>query len=107
MNAHLLASIAVISAVTIALRATGFLVLTRFTDTPVLRVLGTLMPPGVMAVLVVYSISSVDFSQASHAAPVVLGIGATAAIHHWRRNPFLSILAGTAAYVVLLRLLGS
>lgn len=107
MNAHILASIAVISAVTIALRAAPFLVLNRFTDTPVLRLLGTVMPPGVMAVLVVYSVSSVDFSQASHAAPVVLGIGATAAIHHWRRNPLLSILAGTATYVLLLRLLGA
>ena len=35
----------------------------------------------------------------------LLGVGATALAHKWKHNTFLSILAGTAVYMVLLRVL--
>ena len=59
----------------------------------------------IMAVLVVYCLKSVPDAWYPGGVCQLLGVGATALAHKWKHNTFLSILAGTAVYMVLLRVL--
>ncbi|WP_127128136.1 branched-chain amino acid transporter permease [Georgenia sp. SYP-B2076] len=103
--AQTLLTLLVIFAVTYALRLAPFLALRRVRESPVVAYLGRTMPLGVMAVLVIYTLSAVDLTAAPHGLPEAAGILVTAGLHLWRRNAMLSIVAGTAAYMAALALL--
>ncbi|MFJ8310471.1 MULTISPECIES: branched-chain amino acid transporter permease [unclassified Streptomyces] len=106
MNTYLVEAVAVMGAVTLGLRAAPFVVLQRLADSPVMRTLGVLMPPGVMVILVLYSVTTMQVTGVSGYLPAVCGIAVTAAAYHWKRNALLGIVAGTAAYMALLHFLG-
>ena len=65
--------------------------------------LGKLLPPAMMGLLVVYSLRSTDLLGGSHGIPEAIAVAVTAGLHLWRRNTLLSILAGTAVYMVLVQ----
>lgn len=66
--------------------------------------LGRLLPPAMMGLLVVYSLRSIDLLGGSHGIPEAIAVAVTAGLHLWRRNTLLSILAGTACYMLLVQL---
>ena len=66
--------------------------------------LGRLLPPAMMGLLVVYSLRSVDILSGSHGLPEAIAVAATALLHLWKRNTLVSILAGTAGYMLLVQL---
>ncbi|MGW7413196.1 branched-chain amino acid transporter permease [Streptomyces sp. NPDC054863] len=103
---YLMGAVAVMAAVTFAVRAAPFVLLQRVTDSQVMRALGTLMPPGVMVILVLYSVSSTEAEVLFDHLPAVGGIAVTAAVYHWKRNALLAIVAGTGIHMALLRLVG-
>jgi branched-subunit amino acid transport protein AzlD len=103
--AHILLTLLVIFAVTYALRLAPFLALRRVRDSALVTFLGRTMPLGVMAILVVYTLSSVDVTAAPHGLPEAAGVVVTAALHLWRRNALLSIVGGTGTYMAALALL--
>lgn len=100
---HAAVLIAVMSAVTIFLRALPFLVFSgrRIPDT--IRYLGDVLPPAVMGMLVVYCLRSVSIVQYPHGLPEFISCLLVAGLQVWRRNSLLSILAGTIAYMIFLR----
>ncbi|KAE8763687.1 branched-chain amino acid transporter permease [Georgenia thermotolerans] len=102
---HILLTLLVIFAVTYALRLAPFLALRRVRDSALVSFLGRTMPLGVMAILVVYTLSSVDLTAAPHGLPELAGVVVTAALHLWRRNALLSIVGGTGTYMAVLALL--
>ena len=63
------------------------------------------MPLGVMIVLVAYTLDGVGADPATW-APAAAGIASTAALHLWRRTIGLSLIGGTAVYVVASLALG-
>ena len=67
--------------------------------------LGHALPSAIMAVLVVYCLKSMPDAWYPGGVCQLLGVGVTALAHTWKHNTFLSILAGTAVYMVLLRVL--
>ena len=69
-----------------------------------LQELCTLLPPAMMGLLVVYSLRSIDLMGGSHGIPEAIAVAVTAGLHLWRRNTLLSILAGTACYMLLVQL---
>ena len=69
----------------------------------VIEDLGRLLPPAMMGLLVVYSLRSVDILSGSHGLPEAIAVAVTARLHLWRRSTLLSILAGTAVYMVLVQ----
>ena len=95
-----------VSIVTVLLRALPFSFLRLLKDSPVIQFLGATMPVGVMTVLVIYTLSSIaqDSSLPHGLAAALIASSLTLGLHIWRRRAGLSILAGTACYMVLVNL---
>ena len=67
--------------------------------------LGRVLPPAVMAVLVVYCLRSVNILTGTHGLPERLACLAVIVLHVWRRSTLLSITAGTALYMFLIQVI--
>lgn len=95
-----------VAIVTVALRALPFSFLRLLKGSPFIDFLGATMPVGVMTVLVIYTFASIaQDTDIPHGLPAALLAGAvTLALHAWRRRAGLSILVGTALYMVLVNL---
>ena len=92
--------------VTLGLRAAPFLLGRGGKGLPEwVRRLGKLLPPAIMAVLVVYCLKDGITTPAENAGPLLLGSLLTAGSYAWKRSTLLSILLGTGAYMLALRLL--
>ena len=65
--------------------------------------LGQILPPAIMATLVVYCLKGADLFSASHGIPEFVSVAVTALLHVWKRNVLLSIAAGTACYMFLVQ----
>ena len=65
--------------------------------------LGQILPPAIMATLVVYCLKVADLFSASHGIPEFVSVAVTALLHVWKRNVLLSIAAGTACYMFLVQ----
>lgn len=97
--------IAVIAAVTVLLRFAPFLILGKLKKTPpFLAYLGRVLPYATMGMLVVYCLRGVSLAVSPHGLPELLACLAVVLLHVWRRNTLLSILGGTALYMVLVQL---
>ncbi|WIM70957.1 branched-chain amino acid transporter permease [Corynebacterium suedekumii] len=92
-----------IAVITVALRWLPFAFVRALKGNQFFALLGLMMPVGVMAVLVVYTL----FGQASApgGVPAALsGVAVTLGLHAWKRDSGLSILGGTVAYMALVNL---
>ena len=94
--------VAVVSLVTVALRAAPFLI---FGDKPpkTVRRLGTVLPYAVMGMLIVYCLKDVSLTQAPHGLPELIAGSVVIALHLWKKNTLLSVLVGTAVYMLLVQ----
>lgn len=131
-SGYVLASLLVMGAVTVALRWAPFAFIRVLRGSELVRLLGVTMPVGVMVALVAYTlvdrmglVGGGDAAAGSGeggggtgffdavvangdpggwwAAPLALAV--TVGLHLWRRNSALSILAGTALYVLLVNVI--
>ena len=100
-DAYILGACLAASAVTVGLRLLPFLVIGPLRTSGVVRFLGVHMPAGVMVVLVAYTVRDVPLRPWPHGLPEACAIAATAAVHLWRANAVVSIVAGTACYIAL------
>ena len=94
-----LAIVLVACACTVLTRALPFVLFGRSGS------LGRVLPPAVMAILVVYCLRSTGFAAAADFAPQLAAVAVVVLLHLWRRSTLLSIAGGTAVYMILLRLL--
>ena len=72
---------------------------------PWLDRLSRALPPAIMAVLVIYCLKSVPDEWYPGGLCQLLAVAVTALVHKWKHNTFLSIIAGTAVYILLIRIL--
>lgn len=99
---HSLALILIMAALTAALRFLPFVMFSKGTPKAIVY-LGNLLPNAIMAMLVVYCLKNVSFTASSHGIPEALAVFLVAVLHKWKHNMLLSILGGTAAYMVLVQ----
>ena len=108
MRLNFIQSLVIISMVALATqitRWTPFLVFSGGRRLPkVVEDLGRLLPPAMMGLLVVYSLRNTQLLTGSHGLPEAIAVAVTAVLHLWRRSTLLSILAGTAVYMLLVQL---
>lgn len=98
-------AVAVMALVTYLIRLAPFVLFRKGKTTPRwVAYIGSVLPPAVMGMLIVYSLKSVHIGVVDELLPVVFAVGATIALHLWRRNNLISILSGTVIYMVLIQL---
>ena len=104
MNPKVYAALLILTmgAVTQLLRVLPFAVFSKGTPRPVLY-LGRVLPAATMAMLVVYCLKNVSFGGPGSWAPEALAVGLVVALHKWKHNTLLSIVGGTAAYMLLVQ----
>ena len=91
--------------VTLALRAMPFLFFGGKAGVPgKIASLGKLLPPAIMAALVVYCLKSVPYGTFADGAKQLLAGAVVVIVHLAKRNTLVSIAVGTAVYMLLIRL---
>ena len=103
---YLIGMLAVAGVLSFLLRAAPFLLFGRGKEPPaVVRYLGRMLAPAVIAMLVVYCfvgyVKGGCLSSPLHGVAELSAAALTVGLHLWRRNPLLSIAAGTALYMAL------
>lgn len=105
-----IAAIAVMSVVTFLTRALPFLLFDRGGTPPkVVLYLGRVLPPAVIAMLIIYCLRNMSFGWGSTLAafagwaPQVISAAVVVALHLWKHNNLLSIFGGTILYMVLVQ----
>ena len=105
MNTHAFLIVLICAGVTLALRALPFLCFGGKDGVPRwLTSLGNMLPPAIMAALVVYCLKGVPFGTFADGAYQLIAAIVVIGVHLLRRNTLLSIAAGTAAYMLLIRI---
>ncbi len=102
--ARSLAIIATCAACTQLERALPFLIFGRRSVPKVVSYLGRILPMAVMAALVVYCLRDTSFTAAAGFMPQLAAVAVTAGLHLWKRSTLLSIVGGTACYMLLVQL---
>lgn len=102
---YVLGAIAAMAAVTILCRATPFLFFARRRPPAVVDYLQKYIPPMIMTILVLGSYKATSFALPRDWVPGIAAGLAVALLHLWRRNTLLSIFAGTALYMLLMRVM--
>lgn len=71
----------------------------------VIRYLGTVLPPAVIGMLVIYCLKNVSLLSAPFGIPELIAVAVVIALHVWKRNNLLSIGAGTVLYMFLIQVI--
>ena len=95
--------VAVMSVVTILLRAAPFLIFKNKAPAYVMY-LGQVLPAAIIGMLVIYCLKDTELLSAPFGAPELIASLLVVGLHAWKRNILLSILAGTIAYMFLTQL---
>ena len=104
-NTQAMVLILTMTAVTMATRFLPFLLLGDKRQTPpFVAYLGKVLPYAIMGMLVVYCLKGVSVIRISSVVPAALGVGITAGLHLWKHNTLLSIVGGTAVYMILVQM---
>ena len=99
-----LASIAVMAAVTFLTRALPFLLFDRGDHPPkAVLYLGKVLPPAIIAMLIVYCLRGMTFSAPEGWVPSVLAGLVAVLLHLWKGNDLLSIFGATGLYMLLVQ----
>lgn len=97
--------VAIMSLVTILLRFLPFLIWSGKRRTPkYILYLGNVLPPAIIGMLVVYCLKDISFATAPFGVPELLAAAGVVGLQVWRRSSLVSILGGTAFYMVLVQL---
>lgn len=105
MNTHAIVMVAVIALVTVALRAVPFLLFGKSREIPAwVQYFSRVLPFAVMGMLVVYCLRGITPLTAPHGIPECIACAVVIGLHCWKRNTLLSIVGGTACYMVLVQL---
>ena len=95
--------VAVMSAVTVLRRALPFLVFRKKVPAYV-SYLGRVLPPAIIGMLVIYCLKDTTVTAAPFGAPELIAGALVVILQAWKRNALLSILSGTAVYMLLIQL---
>lgn len=105
-NAYAIIAIGIMAGVTFLLRTMPFLIFSKGETPGYIDFLGKVLPYAIMGMLVVYCLKDISFANAPFGIPEVLAVAVVTVLHLWKRNTLLSIVGGTACYMLLIRLFG-
>ncbi len=97
--------IAVVALVTWALRAFPFALFGSRPLPGIILYLGKVLPPAIMTILVFYCLRDTSFTVSPYGAPELIACAIVVILQIIRKNMYLSIVAGTACYMILVHVL--
>lgn len=103
-NTHTALIIAVTSLVTILIRFLPFVIFSGKRKTPpFITYLGKVLPYAIMGMLVVFCLKGVSVTSAPYGIPELIATVTVVILHIIKRNTLLSIIGGTAVYMILVQ----
>ena len=72
---------------------------------PLIRYLGNVLPYAMMGLLVVYCLRNTAVLSFPYGIPELIAVSAVVGLHCWKRNNLISILGGTALYMLLIQVI--
>ena len=103
-DAQALTSIAVMAVVTYLTPALPFLLFDRGDHPPKLILyLGRVLPPAIIAMLIIYCLKGISFAAPAGWAPLLLAGLTAVLLHIWKSNDLISIFGSTVLYMVLIQ----
>lgn len=101
---HSILIVAVVAIVTIALRFLPFFIFGGKRKTPeVILYLGKVLPYAIMGMLVIYCLRSIPTGSIKAGAAQLIACVTVVLLHLWKRNTLISIIGGTAVYMILVQ----
>ena len=98
---YALGVLAAMAVVTFGLRALPFLAARWLQDHPLVQRLGRFLPLAIMTLLLLHTLVGSARQNPSGPWAELAAVATVVALQWWRRHALLSILAGTALYVLL------
>lgn len=103
-NLYKLVVIFTVALLTFLLRSVPFILFPEGKQPPkMISYLSNVLPPAVMGMLIIYCLKNVSLTFFPHALPEIISIALVAILYIWKRNTLLSIVLGTACYMVLIQ----
>lgn len=97
-------TVAIVVAGTLLTRFSAFLIFPPGKKVPdFVQYLGKALPAAVMGMLVVYTFKDTIVLSYPYGIPELIALLVTVGMHVWKRNMFMSIGAGTVAYMILVQ----
>ena len=104
LTTYSIIAIAVAALCTFATRLVPFALFGGKKEVPAtITYLGKVLPPAIIATLIIYCLRSVDFTASPHGAAEIIAIVVTALLHIWKKNTLISIGGGTILYMFLVQ----
>ena len=101
---YFLVAIAVSAVITFGLRALPFVLFRGGRSMPEwMQRLGQILPSAIMAVLIVYCLKGAKSNPIGIGIPGIIAVAVVVASYKRKHNTFISIIVGTAAYMIMLR----
>lgn len=95
-------AVAIMAGVTALLRFLPFAVFSGGKKTPeIISYLGKVLPCAIMGMLVVFCLKDTSFASAGGFLPQLIAGAAVVLSYLWKKNTLLSIIAGTAVYMLM------
>jgi branched-subunit amino acid transport protein AzlD len=105
VSLYVVGAIIAMASVTLLCRAAPFLFFLHRRPPRIVEFLQAYIPPMIMTVLVLGSYKAVSFVKAPYGIPEIAAGLTVAGLHLWKRNTLVSILGGTALYMILIRVI--
>lgn len=103
-NSSMLLYVLITAAAVFTTRAFTFVLFPAGKQTPtVIIFLGKALPCALMALLIVYCLKSVTPLAYPYGLPEAIAIAAVILLHLWKKNNLVSIVGGTALYMLLVQ----
>lgn len=103
---NLILIIAVCALCTMLTRALPFIVFSGNRPVPkIVTYLGKVLPPTIIATLVIFALRNTEVLSGSHGLPELIGVIAAAVLHIVSKNSLISIGASTVLYMAILRIM--
>ena len=96
--------VAVMAGVTVLMRFIPFWLFPEGKQTPHwIAYLSETLPNAIIGILIIYCIKDTRLAVWPHGIPEVIAIAVVALLQWWKRNTLLSILVGTAGYMLMVQ----
>ena len=100
---YLLLVMLVMTVATYATRLTPFVLFSRDQERALINFIAKNTPPMIMTILVIYMLKGVDYLS-FEGVYTFIAILVTVVFHLYKRNALLSIIAGTAVYMIAVQI---